>query len=186
MRAKTLVSWVVAGGKRGEAAYCTRCGEGLVLGFLPRLTEWTAANRAFLRAHTKCKPGTYQEPSILTPTDWLSSRDTGVSSCTIFTAATDSPPPWGFFDVPYDPSDFGRCYRLLKHFPEFRQHLHKTVDLCPAWAPFVDHWDELTAIYEDELPSGGRPKLYALIISLGPAECRRATVTATGNPIARM
>jgi hypothetical protein len=51
-------------------------------------------------------------------------------------------------DIPYDPDDFGRCYRLLKLFPSWRAELPKVADVCPKWKPYVEAWDELTAMFE--------------------------------------
>ena len=54
-------------------------------------------------------------------------------------------------DVPYDESDFGRCYRLLQHFPAWRARLPEVAAAHPIWGPMVEAWDELTALYEEEM-----------------------------------
>jgi hypothetical protein len=76
--------------------------------------------------------------------------------------------PHGHMDIPYDPDDFGRCYRLLKVMPSWRERLAEVAAVCPQWAPFVEAWGELTALYEDELENGPvtkgvrmAPRLYA-------------------------
>lgn len=161
--------WVVVGGRPGESSHCRRCGNGLTIG-TQRVEVATAAMKAFVKIHAACRPGTYKETPAATPHQWLTGRDTGTSSLTIFSAMTGLPSPHGDYDVPYDPDDFGRCYRLLRLFPEWREHLNKTVSLCPAWAAFVDNWDELTRIYEQELPAGRMPKLYARLQELQPSE----------------
>lgn len=63
-------------------------------------------------------------------------------------------------DIPYDPGDFGRCYRLLQHFPEWHTRLPEVAAKYPVWGPMVKAWDELTALYEEEKQSGKAPKLY--------------------------
>lgn len=148
----------MVGGAPGDSAHCTRCGEGLNIGLPIRIEVWIAATKAFVKAHKDCVPGQYFEKPAVTPEEWARGRDTGVSSLTIYAAITgrDTNMPW---NIPYDPSDFGRCYRLLKLFPSWRAQLHKVVGICQEWAPFVQHWDELTKIYEEELPNGGCPKL---------------------------
>ena len=96
--------------------------------------------------------------------NWLMSGDTGTSSLTIYSVMTGHASDR--HDVPYDPADFGRCYRLLKRHPEFRSRMGEVADKYPKWQGLVDAWSELTALYEEELPSGKAPKLYARIQTL--------------------
>lgn len=88
----------------------------------------------------------------MTPIEWLLSGDTGVSSKTICAVMTGSNKTDSFgHDVPYDESDFGRCYRLLQHFPEWRARLPEVAAAHPIWGAMVEAWDELTALYEEEM-----------------------------------
>lgn len=96
----------------------------------------------------------------MTPIDWLLGGDTGISSktiCAVITGSKMKDP-----DVPHDPADFGRCYRLLALFPEWRTRLHEVSEQFPIWGPLVEAWDELTVLYEEETKnkSGMAPKLY--------------------------
>ena len=97
----------------------------------------------------------------MTPIDWLLSDDTGISSECIFGVMTNSkvrdPSP------PSDPSDFGRCYRLLQHFPEWRPRMGEVSARYPEWTALVREWDALTALYEREIQNkdGMAPRLYA-------------------------
>lgn len=84
----------------------------------------------------------------MTPIEWLLSGDTGISSKTICAVMTGS--NIGHPDIPYDASDFGRCYRLLKHFPEWRARLHEVSSAYPIWGPMVEAWDELSNLYQKE------------------------------------
>lgn len=97
----------------------------------------------------------------MTPIDWLMSDDTGTSSKTICAVITGS--SMNYPDVPHDPSDFGRCHRLLSLFPEWRPRLHEVAEKYPMWGPMVAAWDELTALYREESEDGAKaaPKLYA-------------------------
>ncbi len=99
----------------------------------------------------------------MTPMDWMMSGDTGTSSKTICAVMTGSKlsGPFGA-DVPHDPSDFGRCYRLLALFPEWRNRLDEVAFHFPAWTALVREWDNLTAMYEEELAekTGKAPRLY--------------------------
>lgn len=89
---------------------------------------------------------------------WLRNGDTGVSSETIFSVMTGH--PVRDYGYPYDPADFGRCYRLLKVMPSWRARLPEVASRFPesAWPQLVAHWDELTALYEDELVNGRMTK----------------------------
>lgn len=97
------------------------------------------------------------------PIAWLTNGDTGTSSKTIWSVLTGRRITEPYFspDVPHDPADFGRCYRLLKVMPSWRARLSEVALKHSAWTPLVEAWDELTALYEEELPNGTAPKLYA-------------------------
>ena len=152
--------WVVIGGKPGEIGYCTRCGQGLNINLPQPLDLLTEIMKAFVKIHFRCKPGQYVEKPATSPDEWANGRDTGTSSLTIYSAITGQPSHHKRYDVQHDPADFGRCYRLLKLFPAWREKLRETVKICPEWEPFVEAWDELTALYEQELLTGTAPQLY--------------------------
>lgn len=105
-----------------------------------------------------------------TPTDtqaalaWITGDDTGTSSQTIWAVMMDAPAPkWA--SVPLDPSDFGRCHRLLQLIPSWRARLSEVAARHPKWGPMVARWDEVAAIYEQELAenTGKAPRTYALM-----------------------
>lgn len=110
--------------------------------------------------------------------EWILSGDTGVSSKTIWAVmmgvATEpgqrcgftSKPPALTCDIPLDPADFGRCYRLLQLFPEWRRGITKMGEIFPKWKPMADRWDEMERLYEEEYPSGKCPRLYDLMQEL--------------------
>ncbi len=108
----------------------------------------------------------------MTPEDWACSGDTGLSSLAIWEVMTGrrahALANWGSGRSPLDPDDFGRCYRLLQHFPAWRARLPEVAARFPHWAPLVREWDRMTALYEEELknPDGMAPKLYALMQAL--------------------
>ena len=51
-------------------------------------------------------------------------------------------------NIPYDPDDFSRCYKLLEAVPEWKSKLHKLKPLSNQWRKLVDNWDKLTEMYE--------------------------------------
>lgn len=145
------VPWVVMGGKIGEICYCTRCGRGLLLQSPVLISDFTKSLDSFVETHASCLERHVPESEIKTPADWIGSRWTGVSSATIWTVMTGIPSPYNRYDIPYDPSDFGRCYKLLEMFPFWRSRLEEVSKRFPFWAPFVRDWDELTALYRQAI-----------------------------------
>lgn len=79
-------------------------------------------------------------------TAWLASDDTGASSKYMASILS------GQFSVshnyPWDPSDFGRCIRLLEAVPELESELHKMKACSPQWAAVVDNWDKWSELYK--------------------------------------
>ena len=163
---KSKAEWVVAGGKVGELAHCSRCGTGLNLGGSQPIPIVVAACDAFVELHKHCQPGDYKQKPAQTPREWADGRDTGVSSMTISSVMENQPSRYGHYAIPYDPADFGRCYRLLKLFPQWLERLPEVAQRHSEWVPFVSEWARMTELYEQELPSGKCPKLYELMKSL--------------------
>lgn len=149
--------------------HCERCAYEWQIGWLPMPMDSVAVllksarcprghHRKFLRMGPTAKPTGEGDPVA-----WLTNGDTGISSETIWSVLMNrriAKPHW-HADVPHDPADFGRCYRLLKVMPSWRARLPEVAEKYPKWAPLVAAWDELTALYEEEEPSGMAPKLYA-------------------------
>lgn len=98
--------------------------------------------------------------------EWLLGTDTGTSSLTIFSVLSrehgtkararirSKPSP------PYDPDDFGRCYRLLERFPLWRKRLGEVAKQYPEWSGLVSCWGDLCKLWVEESPSKTCPKLY--------------------------
>lgn len=99
------------------------------------------------------------------PIEWMMGPDTGISSKTICAVMTGCDTTGMWCDVPHDPSDFGRCYRLLKLFPEWRPRLGEVAERFKEWGPLVAAWDELTALYKEGV-AGTCSKLYARMQTL--------------------
>ena len=105
----------------------------------------------------------------MTPNEWILGGDTGVSSKTIWAVMMGcaNPDMDCFFNIPLDPSDFGRCYRLLNQFPEWKTRLDEVGECFPKWKPLLREWDNLTSLYEKVKRTGkGRSKLYLKLLSL--------------------
>ena len=99
----------------------------------------------------------------MTPETWIVGRDTGISSRTIWAVMMHAVPrvhhPFDF-NVPQDPADFGRCYRLLHYFPEWRKRLFEVGEKFPEWKPMIREWDILESIFERDAPTGKSDDLF--------------------------
>lgn len=85
----------------------------------------------------------------MTPEQWIVGRDTGMSSITIWSVMMGVKPGWP--SIPLDPSDFGRCFRMLLLIPGWRARLPEVATAYPEWAPLVAHWHEIESLYMEEL-----------------------------------
>ena len=93
----------------------------------------------------------------------LSGPDMGVSSITMLCSCIGLKNNGSFGNGhPADPSDFGRCYRLLERNPELKANIGR-LKKFKGWQPLIENWDELVRLWEEESPSGRCPKLYALM-----------------------
>jgi len=87
---------------------------------------------------------------------WVIAGDTGVSSMAIWAVMmgrvendAQETKDIVFYDPPEDRADFGRCFRLLQHIPEWRKRLQEVGEAIPRWQPFVRDWRQLEALYVD-------------------------------------
>lgn len=92
--------------------------------------------------------------------DWLSSRDTGISSKTMLSAITGI--PVGCCDIPYDIADVGRCVKMLRALPDLRSQLSKVIEVHNHWMPFIDCWKELERRYDECVVFEAMPELEKL------------------------
>lgn len=95
---------------------------------------------------------------------WSHGLDSGISSITMAMAALRVPYPRG--SVPLDPSDFGRCMRMLERFPWVRDHFDTIAALGPGWRALIDQWDELEGLYRRDLASGESQELWVRLCAL--------------------
>jgi hypothetical protein len=101
---------------------------------------------------------------------WIGRGERGLSSEAIvhrLTGVNLSGRRWSGTDHPADPSDFRRCELLLRQVPLARLMFPLMRDVSPTWARFIDEWDDLVALAEEEAPGifdgpprGSAPRLY--------------------------
>lgn len=101
--------------------------------------------------------------------EWIVCHHTGISSRTMWAGlmdiTSDSQSPICRFDVPYDADDFSRCYDLVK-FCEVDPgtDFPKILARFPFYAPIVQNWNKLIALYESNDYGG----VYDLLSKLMP------------------
>ena len=92
--------------------------------------------------------------------NWLLGSDTGSSSKTILSVMTGT--EYAHPSVPCDPGDFGRCYRLLEKFPQWKYRLVEVSNKYPEWKKLITDWHYLSVSYvQGEVT--GRDELYKMI-----------------------
>lgn len=162
--------------------HCGTCGHEWAPAFLPAPLDVIGQLTHLRCPRARCRGEQFMGPRAQPvvpradrrdgdPIAWLKSGDTGTSSETIFSVLTGY--PVRHTGTPADPSDFGRCYRLLQVMPSWRARMGEVAAAHPAWRPFVDAWEELTALYEHELAHGPvvkgvrqAPKTYGRMLQL--------------------
>jgi hypothetical protein len=85
--------------------------------------------------------------------EWITGGDTGASSKAIWAHMMGVKSDGSY---PYDPSDFGRCYRLLCLVPEWRGRMPEMARYGTIWSRLVTQWDEITRCFEEEVGCKGQ------------------------------
>ena len=81
---------------------------------------------------------------------WLQSGMRGTSSEAMFSAISGLRISSYIKSHPLDPSDFSRCYHLIKLVPEWKQELRKVAALSQTWKNIIDNWDKLCEMLENK------------------------------------
>jgi len=84
---------------------------------------------------------------------WICSWDTGISSQTIWEVLRGQTVRHRSHNWPCDPSDFGRCVRLLAEIPEWRERLPEVAARFPGtpWVTLIERWDDVMELYEKQI-----------------------------------
>ena len=86
----------------------------------------------------------------MTLTEWIINGEVGVSSKTMWAAITGAVTggdKGGDYDVPRDDNDFRRCYEFVEACEIVSEELDRVKRVFPWYAPFIDAWDELVAMW---------------------------------------
>ena len=85
---------------------------------------------------------------------WFGSDDTGASSKWLASVLNGNTPPRVAY--PYDPSDFGRCYRMLNCVDGAKELFAVKKELIASkskvWGNYLDNWNDLETLWEQESP----------------------------------
>jgi hypothetical protein len=146
----------------GDTLVCNRCGARQQLTLPQPVDSVVGLMKGWGKTHAKCRGNTSALRQANSLADWPLSDDTGVSSKAIYSHMTGRRPQTApFGNHPHDPADFGRCYRLLQLAPHWELRIAEMSTYSQVWARLAAAWPELKALYEEELPTGSAPKLYA-------------------------
>ena len=148
--------------------FCLHCGETYEMNMPAPVDVMVGAMESFNKTHGKCKlterglacsfchafgHETEKCSRLEYRGDWrkwIAGPDTGMSSKTLCRALAHGPNVVHLsIDTPRDSGDFGRCYRLLKAIPGWRERIGEVRHL-EGWAPLVDAWDELERLFEEK------------------------------------
>ncbi len=116
--------------------------------------------------------------------EWWCCGDTGGSSEAIVFIMCGLSPKIILKDhwtpYPHDSGDFGRCYDLLKIFPEWRKRIKEMGQLGKIWQRVASAWGELENLYEQD----NHKKLYKRLQQLQPDELEEnCNKTSLGNGV---
>jgi hypothetical protein len=168
----------------GMRLQCMHCGVTYTPALPVAINVVVAMGKAFTKTHRGCKKpkeercgaclelghGLFDHVrlKVLTAEQWPGCGDDGTSSTAIWRHMRGVPQQPSA-DAPHDPSDFGRCHRLLaaSWAAGWRSRMPELATL-PSWRGIAPAWEELDALFVAELPegTGSAPRLYARLQEL--------------------
>ncbi|MFA5299915.1 MAG: hypothetical protein WC389_17150 [Lutibacter sp.] len=162
-------------GFRNEKLFCFHCGESQVMPVPIRIEMATAIMKAFEKLHRNCEKtwiepvnDPYSKTEMENERWWMVHGEHGISSKTIFNHLSSFNRLENKYEgFPHDPSDFRRCYLLLKACPHFKTRLHRMKTVNPTWANLIDNWDRLTEMLEEQIKTRQPNGMYEFMNSLG-------------------
>ncbi len=159
---------------RNSNLFCANCGGQQVIPYPIEMSMMSAINVAFTKTHKNCKP-VWKQPVVnpqLPASEkaqwWLENGERGISSETIYHYLTNQKLRFNKMQGhPSDPSDFHRCYMLLKTVPEWRYRLDKMKVVSPVWGKIVENWDKLSMLLEEQIATNKDNGMYEYMKELG-------------------
>jgi hypothetical protein len=138
---------------RNNNLFCDKCGGEFTIKYPIGIKEMVEKTNSFETLHKDCEQ-TYEETKIDMSKEildrayqWVAIGETGLSSKTMWNCFMSVERGYPI-NIPHDPDDFSRCYKLLEALPEWKSQISKLKRLSPEWDRLVDNWDELTKMWE--------------------------------------
>lgn len=96
----------------------------------------------------ECKRERVYATSKMTPSEWLSSDDVGLSSEYMITVLAElgSPAPDGY--SPRDADDLGRCIRMVESC-NLESEIPRLLDMGKQWKRIAENWAHLKSLYKN-------------------------------------
>lgn len=137
--------------------HCADCSHEWSLGFYPITCDLFA--QVGKSPCPACRSKAVMIGALPRPTEvgraeaWLRNGDTGTSSQTIWQVLMRQTVARTHNNWPCDPSDFGRCHRLLQVMPTWRARLGEVAAAFPGtpWVKLIARWDEVELLYIQQL-----------------------------------
>lgn len=175
----TTPSWLVLA---NNGLRCQRCGKVEPMPLPMPVDGFTPWCEYIGAVHKGCPDTGRLDMPAASVREWIDGPDTGISSKAIYRhmMGLHEDNMWGA-GHPTDPSDFGRCYRLLKLEPSWRARIREMAKYGPEWAALTEAWDELTSMYERRTSAGttGQPGMLYTSMSWLLADVRSRLVRST-------
>lgn len=108
-----------------------------------RCKELEDKNKELIDKHAKTHNDALLEQNKKKVTEWLFSDDTGLSSLALASEYLGVDNRRQHY-VPSDPSDLGRCLRLISIVPAIRNSVDSLAEKHPNWKKAAEVWDEIT------------------------------------------
>lgn len=155
---------------RNSNLFCQNCGREQVIPYPIDPDMFSAMSKQFCKSHKNCEK-TWKEPepdmsmtANQRANEWWVKGERGLSSEGIWTFMMGNKLVSGNFH-PQDPSDFYRCYKLLKWVPEWKARMPEMKIVSPKWSKLIDNWDKLSAMVEEQI-AGKENDMYEVMEAL--------------------
>jgi len=156
-------------GLRNGNLFCFNCGQSFDLNLPKPFAELIAMAKSFDQLHQFCaktwsEPTSNQDDSVKARLEgWWNFGQRGMSSEVIYNFMTGNPYT---NSVPWDPSDFKRCYGLFKAVPELKERLPEMKKVSQTWSNLIDNWDKLDVMLEEQIATGKPNGMYEFMQTL--------------------
>lgn len=97
----------------------------------------------------ECKRERTYSTSGMTPNEWLTSDDVGLSSQYMITVLANLGCPIPNGDTPSDAGDLGRCIRMVEAC-SLESEIPRLFEMGDSWKRIAENWSNLKALYKNE------------------------------------